>query len=380
MRNGVAGQLSGGHLPGRGTPVFGFDVQKRLFGGGVVGDGRLQGQPDALLDGGLRERAADAHRRALVHRPQGLHRRRETHAPRLFRVPVRRRKVFLGLDRSGREALAARLSRRHRVRFSRRAGRADALLLGLVQPVRPAERFLLLLLRRRQTHAPRFLRCAQQSCGGEGLPVLDRGGPNGPARRGVGRAKARRCGLLSSARCGGLLVLRFEGQRQRRLEGSSRSRPGRRGRAPHLVQGGALPAARLAGGAGAEFRVYGGEFPAEGGSFGVDGGDGAGDGVLEGGFAAGGGQRVLAGYGGELADVVVGRDVGCRGGGGRGGGQRDEGAFARRHEAHLAGLVARQEVLQRVPAAAHADHHVPPLQQLWKKLTLMQIMTTYDCP
>lgn len=39
-------------------------------------------------------------------------------------------------------------------------------------------------------------------------------------------------------------------------------------------------------------------------------------------------------------------------------------AAALRHEAHLARLVARQEVLQRVPPAADAHHHVPTLQQL----------------
>lgn len=218
MRSDGAGRLSRGHLARRGTPVFGFDVQERLLRRGVVGDAGLQRQPDALLDGGLRERASRRH--ALVHRPQRLHRRGQAHAPRLLRVAVRER--LLGLHRRGRQALAASLPRADRGRFRRRAGRTDALLPGLVEPVCSTEfirDFPLVLRHCRKTHTPGLLRRVQQRGGREGLPVLDRWCPNRPARGRVGGAKARGCRLLSSARCGRLLLpidrVRLQRQRER---------------------------------------------------------------------------------------------------------------------------------------------------------------------
>jgi hypothetical protein len=41
-----------------------------------------------------------------------------------------------------------------------------------------------------------------------------------------------------------------------------------------------------------------------------------------------------------------------------------------RQHAHLAGVVPLEEVLQSVPTAAHAHHHVPTLKKLRKKSVL----------
>lgn len=96
MRCESAPLLSGRHLPRRGTPVFGFDVQEWLFRGSMVGDGGLQRQADAFFNGGLRE-AGDGPRARQAH---------------TARLAVREQRAARLVDGRRRQALAAHLAGR----------------------------------------------------------------------------------------------------------------------------------------------------------------------------------------------------------------------------------------------------------------------------